>query len=99
MKTTETVYIDTFARLILSDNNITIYCSNSLNINRVYKEDIDEKLICHIIDVEPNNDIVIEGLCFIKFTKSEQIKLYVMKDVNVYKNKITCKKRRYSRNY
>lgn len=85
VKTTETIYIDTFARLILSDNNMTIYCSNSLNINRVYKEDIDDRLICHIIDIEPNQDIVIEGLCFIKFTKKEQIKLYVLKDVNVYK--------------
>ena len=85
VKTLETIYIDTFARLILSDNNITIYCSNNLDVNRVYKEDIDEDLICHTIDVEPNNDVVIEGLCFIKFTKKEQIKLYVVKDVNVYK--------------
>lgn len=85
VKTTETIYIDKFVNLVLSDNNITIYCSNNLNINRVYKEDIDETKVCHVIDIEPNQDVVVEGLCFIKFTKKEQIKLYTVKDVNVYK--------------
>lgn len=85
VKTNETIYIDKLARLILSNNNITIYVSNNLDINRSYKEDIDSNLECHIIDVEPNSDIVIEGLGFIKFTKAEQVKLYTLKGVNVYK--------------
>ena len=85
VKTLETIYVDKFVNLVLSDNNITIYCSNNLDINRVYKEDVDKDLVCHIIDIEPNQDVVVEGLCFIKFTKKEQIKLYTVKDVNVYK--------------
>ena len=85
VKTTETIYIDKFANLVLSDNNITIYASNNLNIDRIYNEDVNNSLKCHIIDVEPDNDIVIEGLCFIKFTKKEQVRLYVMDKVNVYK--------------
>ena len=85
VKTSETIYIDKLVKLILSNNNITIYASNNLEINRSYKEDIDDSLECHIIDVEPDNDIVIEGLGFIKFTKKEQVKLYTIKGVNVYK--------------
>ena len=87
VKTLETIYIDDLVNLVLSDNNITIYVSNELNINRVYKENVNKSLKCHIIDVEPDNDIVVEGLGFIKFTKSEQIKIYTLEGVNVYKRK------------
>lgn len=87
VKTLETVYINNLVRFILRDNNITIYISNNLEVNRSYKEDIDDTLEMHIIDVEPDSDIVIEGLGFVKFTKSEQIKLYTLKGVNVYKRK------------
>lgn len=85
VKTDETIYIDKFSKIILKDNNVTIYASNLLNIDRLYKIDTDGNFKCHIIDVEPNTDVVIEGLCFIKFTKREQIKVYVLKGVNVYK--------------
>ncbi len=87
VKTLETIYIDDLVNLVLSDNNITIYVSNELNIKRVYKENVNKSLKCHIIDVEPDNDIVVEGLGFIKFTKSEQIKIYTLEGVNVYKRK------------
>ena len=85
VKTLETIYIDSLVRLTLSNNNITIYVSNNLEINRSYKEDIDNNLECHIIDVDSDSDIVIEGLGFIKFTKCEQVKIYTLKGVNVYK--------------
>ncbi len=85
VKTLETIYIDSLVRLTLSNNNITIYVSNNLEINRSYKEDIDNDLECHIIDVDSDSDIVIEGLGFIKFTKCEQVKIYTLKGVNVYK--------------
>ena len=85
VKTDETIYIDNFSRIVLNNNNATIYASNLLNIDRSYKIDINDNLECHIIDVEPNTDVVIEGLCFIKFTKRERIKVYVLKGVNVYK--------------
>ena len=85
VKTLETIYIDSLVRLTLSNNNITIYVSNNLEINRSYKEDIDNNLECHIIDVDSDSDIVIEGLGFIKFTKKEQVKIYTLKGVNVYK--------------
>ena len=84
VKTLETVYISDLARIILSDNNITIYASNNLDIKRTYSEDICN-LKCYIIDVEPDTDIVIEGLCFIKFTKSEQVRIYAIDGVGVYK--------------
>lgn len=84
VKTLETIYISDLARIILSDNNITIYASNNLDIKRTYSEDICN-LKCHIIDVEPDTDIVIEGLGFIKFTKSEQVRIYTIDGVNVYK--------------
>ena len=85
VKTTETINIGNLVKLILSDNNITIYVSNKIDINRVYRENIDDSLECHIIDVDSNTDIVIEGFGFIKFTKSEQVRIYTIKGVNVYK--------------
>ena len=87
VKTVETVIISNLVKLILSDNNITIYVSNDLDVNRVYKEELDDSLECHIIDVECDTDIVIEGLGFIKFTKDEKVRLYTLKGVNVYKRK------------
>lgn len=85
VKSLETIYIDSLVRIILSNNNITLYVSNNLNVNRSYKEDINTNLECHIIDVLKDNDIVIEGLGFIKFTKDEQVKVYAPSGVNVYK--------------
>ena len=85
VKSLETIYVDNLVRIVLSNNNITMYVSNGLDIKRAYKEDIDNSLECHIIDVKPDNDIVIEGLGFVKFTKSEQVRIYTLKGVNVYK--------------
>ena len=85
VKSLETIYVDNLVRIVLSNNNITMYVSNGLDIKRTYKEDIDNSLECHIIDVKPDNDIVIEGLGFVKFTKSEQVRIYTLKGVNVYK--------------
>ena len=86
VKTLETIYISDLVRLVLSNNNITIYVSNNLNIERKYKEDIND-LKLHVIDVEPDTDIVIEGLGFIKFTKSETVRIYTLDGVNIYKRK------------
>ena len=38
----------------------------------------------HTFDLNPNKDIVIEDLCFIKFTKKGKIDIYTKYDINIY---------------
>ena len=80
------IVIDDVLKLDVKNNNITFFISNSLNIKRLYK-DINTNLVRHDIHVSKDNDIVIEGLGFIKFTKEEDIVIYTIKDVLVYKRK------------
>ncbi|MBQ8234080.1 MAG: 50S ribosome-binding GTPase [Bacilli bacterium] len=80
------IVIDDILKLDIKNNNITFFISNNLNIKRLYK-DINTNLVRHDIHVSNNEDIVIEGLGFIKFTKEEDIVIYTIKDVLVYKRK------------
>ena len=67
------------------DNSFTIYIANNINITRVgeknnklyNKDKISFKL-------DNNKDIVIEGLCFIKFVKEINVDIYIDKNIKVY---------------
>ena len=66
-------------------NNITIYISNKLNINRFYKDKkINNDYIKHEFNVYKDSDIVIQGLCFIKCSESSSVTVYTKKGVNVF---------------
>lgn len=86
IKTDQTIIIDDLVRLDLKPkNNITIYVSNNLSIDRYYKNiDKLKNLEKHEIYVEDNSDVVIQGLGFIKFTYKEEITLYTKKEVKVF---------------
>ena len=68
-----------------SDNNITIYLANNLNI---VKTGLDNSKLKNGIKKEfklsKDKDIVIEDLCFIKFTKSSNIDIYSLYNINIY---------------
>ena len=68
-----------------SDNNITIYLANNLNI---VKAGLDNSKLKNGIKKEfklsKDKDIVIEDLCFIKFTKSSNIDIYSLYNINIY---------------
>ena len=86
IRSLQSVLIEDLVRLDASNNNITIFVANNLNIERRYKI-VDTELEKHEIEVNANEDIVISGLGFIKFTKKETINLYTLKGVNVYKRR------------
>lgn len=88
IKTKQTIIVDNYLRIDLSDNNITFFMSNNLEIQRIYKETkLLENLEKHQISVSPNTDIVISGLGFIKVTKPSLITLYTLNGVEVYTRK------------
>lgn len=89
LKDKQCIYIDSLVKLeILNKNNITIYMSDELNIERSFKDnDKSSNLEKHIIKVSNKEDIVITGLGFIKVMKSDEIILYTIPGVEVYTRK------------
>lgn len=80
------IYIDNLVKLELENNNITIFVSNNLSVERLFKNK-ESDLEVKVIEVLPNTDLVISGLGFIKFTKREKIKVSVLKGVKIYTRK------------
>ena len=89
IKQKQYLFIDDLLRIdVLDETNITIYKSNRLLINRVYKETNDLKnLKKHEIKVDKDTDIVIQGLCFIKVSIPSSFILYVNENVDVFTRK------------
>lgn len=87
VKNKQIISIDELCQISLSNNNITIYASNNLKINRYYNKQQNSNLIKKEFIVNEDEDIVISGLCFIKFTKKEKVEIYTLDSVEVYKRK------------
>ena len=86
MKGKGSLIIDNKVRVdYFSDNNITIYLANNLNI---VKAGLDNSKLKNGIKKEfklsKDKDIVIEDLCFIKFNKSSNIDIYSLYNINIY---------------
>lgn len=67
------------------DNNIVVYLANNLNITKMTEG--NPKLKCankKSFNLTKGKDIVIEDLCFIKFTKECKIDVYTPYQVNIY---------------
>ena len=67
-----------------TDNNIAVYLANNLNITKMTHD--NPKLRDtnkHSFNLEKNKDIVVEDLCFIKFTKESKIDIYTPLKVNI----------------
>lgn len=88
IKQDQSIIVDKILRIdIKKENDIVFYMSN-LEYLRVYKEnDKLTNLEKHVLDVDDNTDIVINGLGFIKIKKKTTITLYTLKNVLVYKRK------------
>ena len=78
IKSRQSIIIEDLIRLDLNpDNNITIYMSNNLDIKRIYKETNELKSLSkYDIDIDCDNDVVIQGLGFIKFTDKAKLTIY-----------------------
>ncbi len=89
VKSDQIFLIDNLVRLeVEENNNIVFYLSNNLPIMRYYKDNEKLKdLKKHTFDVGESEDIVIEGLGFIKVMKEATITLYTIEGVSVYTRK------------
>ena len=85
VKVPQIIIIDNLVRLDLSDNNIIIYMSDGLRLDRFYKDnDRLKELVKRKVRISKNQDLVINGLGFIKFMKDDTFVVYVPKGVDVY---------------
>ncbi len=78
IKSEQTILIDNLVRLdIKNKTDMTIYMSNELDIKRIYDNTSILKDLKHLgLDLDSNNDLVIQGLGFIKFNKKVKIIIY-----------------------
>lgn len=86
IKKEEYIIIDKYAKIVTENNNLTLFFSNKLNIERYYK-DKNTNLKENIIRVKENEDIVISGLGFIKVTNPGVVKVYTLDGVDCYTRK------------
>jgi len=89
VKSDQIFLVDNLIRLeVKEDNNIVFYISNNLPIMRYYKDNEKLKdLVKHELTISEVEDIVIEGLGFIKVMKPATIILYTLDNVGVYTRK------------
>ncbi len=82
----QSILVEDLFMITSKNNNIVIYVSNRLNIRRIYK-DINVDMEKLEFDIKANQDIVISGVGFVKFTKDEHIILHTIKGIKVYVRK------------
>ena len=87
IKTESCIIIEDIFKLDLSDNNITMFISNNLKVDRYYKTKEIPNLVSKEIMVRKGEDLVINGLGFIKFTNNEKVIVSTLEDVKVYTRK------------
>ena len=83
IKSKQFIIIDNILKLEVDNVDLTIYMSNTLNINRIYKNNE----LKNRIKVKKNEDLVIEGVGFITFNKDVEISYEIIKNVNIYTRK------------
>lgn len=89
VKTDQVFIVNDLLRMdVKAGNDVIFYLSNALMVLRYYRD--PEKLLDlekHIIKVKGSEDIVIEGLGFVKIMKDTEVTIYTIKDVLVYTRK------------
>ena len=79
------ILIDKYAIIEAENINMVLFMSNTLNVKRLYKK-VETKLEKAELKVD-NNDIVINGLGFIKCIGSGTVNVYTYKNIDVYTRK------------
>lgn len=89
IKAKQSIFIEDIVRVDINEtNSLTIYISNKLNIDRTFKDsDKLTNLVKHELQVEDDNDIVINGLGFIKVVKKSNVVIYTLDNVDVFVRK------------
>lgn len=86
VKKEQYIIIDDIAIIKVKNANLTIYMSNNLNIERIYKE----KHISSnkgMLKINKEEDLVIEGVGFIKFSNDTTIDYEIIDNVKIYTRK------------
>ena len=78
--------IDKYIRInYYANNNVTIYLANNLKITKISLSNNNlNKGLKKEFDLLSNNDIVVEDLCFAKFTNQAKIEIISLYDLNIY---------------
>lgn len=84
VKSKQYFYVNDYFVLEVNNNNISFFMSNYLEINRTVKKVSFDDMDYKEVDVSRNNDIVLNGLGFIKFSKNEKVKIFYKKGLDVY---------------
>lgn len=86
LKDAQSIFVEDILRIDNEDiNNITLFFSNDLNIERSFKKrELINDLELHQIEVKEKEDIVISGLGFIKVMKPGKFNVYTLPGVLVY---------------
>lgn len=86
IKSKQSLFIDGLVRVDAFENNsLTFYISNMLNIDRAFKDTSKlTNLVKHELELDDNNDIVVNGLGFIKVVHRCTIIIYTLEGVDVY---------------
>lgn len=86
IKSNQYIRINDFVIIESDNNNITLFVSNKLNVIRLYKKPITN-LNYRVINVKSGEDIVINGLGFIKVKKDGVFKIYIYENIEVFTRK------------
>lgn len=86
IKCFQSIFLDDLLRIdFLSNSNVTFYISNKININRVYKNTSNlANLKKYEFELLKDQDIVIQGLGFIKFASEGKVILYLNEYTRVF---------------
>jgi len=86
LKGTGSLLIENYIRIdYKEDNNIAVYLANNLNITKMTINNSKLKETTkYSFNLDNDKDIVVEDLCFIKFTKACNIDIYTPLEVNIY---------------
>ncbi len=90
IKPNHSLLIDDVARIDYLEgdkNSFTIYVANDLKINNINIDTNDKlkRLKKYSFDTNGEEDIVINGLCWIKITKSAKINVFLQEGIEVFK--------------
>lgn len=92
-KSSSSILIGNLARIdyeiinISKINDVVIYVSNEIKVNKANINTNNQlrDLVCHNFDIKSKEDIVINGLGWIKVSSPCNIKVYLPKEVDVYR--------------
>ncbi|HPF82905.1 MAG TPA: 50S ribosome-binding GTPase [Bacilli bacterium] len=87
IKSRQYIVMENILKLEVSNNDINIFVSNNLKIDRFYKDKDIKDLVYEEVLVNNSEDLVIPGLGFIKFNKRETVRIAILPNVKVYTRK------------